>query len=151
MMTWQWYRLNELSVGQLYKLFALRSAVFVVEQNSVYQDLDGHDLDADHLIGWAGEDIAACLRVLQPGVTYEEMSIGRVVVAPAFRGCGAGREILKRAMAHIDERHPRHAIRISAQAHLQKLYGQFGFNTVSGTYLEDGIPHVKMLRQSAAI
>lgn len=149
MIRWQWCRLHDLSATQLYGLFAARVAVFVVEQDCAYQDLDGHDLDAGHLIGWSGTTVAACLRLLQPGVTFAELSIGRVVTTASFRGTGIGREMMSRAVAHIDQTYPRLKTRIGAQAHLQKFYGAFGFTTDSGVYLEDGIPHVEMIRVPA--
>jgi ElaA protein len=146
MITWQWCLLDELSATQLYALLAARSAVFVVEQNCAYQDMDGIDLDAEHLIGWSGSEVTACLRLLPPGVKYAEASLGRVLTSLAFRGSGIGRHMLAQAMQRLDERYGMHATRISAQAHLQSLYGEFGFRTVSDVYLEDGIPHVEMLR-----
>ena len=149
MIAWQWCRFDELSARQVYALLAARAAVFVIEQNCIYQDLDGHDLGAAHLVGWSGDDIAACLRLLQPGVTFTEMSIGRVLTMSRFRGIGTGRELLRRAVDRIDEQHPQ-PVRIGAQAHLQKFYSEFGFVADSALYLEDGIPHVEMLRPARA-
>lgn len=143
---WQWCTLDELPTTRLYALFAAREAVFIVEQNCVYQELDGLDPGAWHLIGWSGDAVAACLRVLAPGVKYPEISLGRVLTSAAFRGTGGGRELMQRALAWTDERYPQHGVRISAQAHLQRFYGSFGFSAVSQQYLEDGIPHIEMLR-----
>jgi len=146
---WQWCGLDDLTVRQLYKLLAARSEVFVIEQNCVYQDMDGLDLDAVHLIGWSGTEVGACLRLLAPGAKYPEASIGRVVTTKRVRGTGIGREMLALAVRRLDDDFPTHATRIGAQAHLQKFYGDFGFRTVSAEYVEDGIPHVDMLRPAA--
>lgn len=143
---WQWCRLHDLTVAQLYALLAAREAVFVVEQNCAYQELDGLDLDALHLVGWQGAQVAACLRVLAPGVKYAEAAIGRIMTAPAFRSNGLGRELMRRAVRHIDAEYHGRA-RISAQSHLEIFYRDFGFVPVSQPYLEDGIPHIEMLRQ----
>lgn len=147
MIRWQWCSLEDLSARQIYALFAARSAVFIVEQNCPYQDLDGADIEAEHLIAWSGADAAACLRLLAPGVKFVERSIGRVLTTRAFRGSGLGRELMTRAVARCDERYPSEAIRIGAQAHLERFYGAFGFVRTSDVYMEDGIPHVEMLRK----
>jgi ElaA protein len=143
---WRWCSLEDLSTRQLYALFAARSAVFVVEQNAPYQDLDGADLQAEHLIAWSGEEVAACVRILAPGVKYAEPSIGRVLTTKPFRTSGLGRELMVRAVSRCDERFPGRPIRIGAQAYLERFYGSFGFVRASDAYLEDGIPHVEMLR-----
>lgn len=149
MIDWQWCALSDLSARQLYKLFAAREAIFVVEQNCAYQELDGLDLEASHLVGWTGGEVAAYLRVLGPGTRFDEPSIGRVLTSKASRGSSLGRELVARSLAHIDERYPTHAVRISAQAHLEGFYHSFGFEVASSPYLEDGIPHIEMLRPTA--
>lgn len=145
---WQWCRLGELSTTQLYAVFAARESVFVVEQNCPYQELDGLDFQALHLIAWtnARTEVAAYLRVLGPGVKYAETSIGRVLTTKAFRGSGFGRILIATSLAHIESTYPGHAVRISAQAYLEQFYRAFDFEVVSAPYLEDGIPHVEMLR-----
>lgn len=143
---WQWCSLEDLSARQLYTLLAARSAVFVVEQRCAYQDPDGADIEAEHLIAWAGDDVAACARVLGPGAKFVEPSIGRVLTSAAFRSTGVGRELMARAVARCDERFPGKAIRIGAQAYLERFYASFGFVKASDTYLEDDIPHIEMLR-----
>ena len=147
-MYWQWCSLGDLSARQLYALFAARSAVFVVEQNCPYQDLDGADLEAEHLIAWSGGEVAACLRLLAPGVKYSEPSIGRVLTAKPFRTGGLGRELMARAIARCDEKFPHEPVRIGAQAYLERFYGSFGFVKASDVYIEDGIPHIEMLRSA---
>jgi len=143
---WQWCRLQELSALQLYALFAARESVFVVEQRCVYQELDGRDFEASHLIAWAGTEVAACLRVLAPGAKLSQPTIGRVMTAKGFRGRGLGRELMERALKHVDEVYPQ-SVRISAQAHLEKFYRSFSFEPVSEPYIEDGIPHIEMVRK----
>ena len=148
MIQWQWKRFSDLSAPQLYAVCAVREAVFVVEQSCPYQELDGLDFDAMHLIGWSGSEIAAYLRVLEPGVRYAEPSIGRVLTSKAFRGTGVGHMLVAMSLEYIDRQHPGRDVRISAQAHLERFYGRFGFEAVSERYLEDDIPHVEMLRRS---
>ena len=142
---WQWYRLSELSAVQLYAMLEARVAIFVVEQNCAYQDLDGLDLDAEHLIAWSGREVAAYLRVLAPGTRFEDPSIGRIITTQRFRGTGLGREIVTKGIERTRLRYAARPIRISAQKYLEKFYGTYGFRTVSEPYLEDGIPHVEML------
>lgn len=143
---WQWCALSELSARQLYAVFAARVAVFVVEQNCAYQEFDGLDLDAEHLVVWSGADVAAYLRLLAPGTRFAEPSLGRIITTQAFRGNGLGRELVARGLERARLRYPYRAVRISAQQYLEKFYRSFGFETVSEMYLEDGIPHVEMLR-----
>lgn len=148
--TWQARAFDELSARELYALLAARQDVFILEQRCLYNDFDGYDQDAHHLLGWLERDgqrqLAACLRVLAPGAKYGEMSIGRVLTTQAARGTGVGRELVARGIALAESLHPGHDIRIGAQAYLERFYGEFGFVRVSDTYLEDDIPHVDMLR-----
>ena len=142
---WQWCRLQTLSHEQLYALLSARETVFVVEQNCAYQELDGLDLEALHLIAWADAEVAACLRVLTPGVRIKQPALGRIMTAKAFRGCGLGRDLMTRALQYVDEA-GHDSVRVSAQTHLEKFYCSFGFEPVSEPYLEDGIPHIEMVR-----
>ncbi|HKE96262.1 MAG TPA: GNAT family N-acetyltransferase [Povalibacter sp.] len=146
MITWQWCTLDELPARRMYAVFAAREAVFVVEQACAYQELDGLDLEAQHLVGWDGSEVAAYLRVLDPGTRFAEPSIGRILTTSRFRGSGLGRELVSLSLARLDERFPARNVRISAQAHLERFYASYGFAVVSEPYLEDGIPHVEMLR-----
>jgi ElaA protein len=147
---WEWLPFSALSATQLYEILALRMDVFILEQQCLWNDLDGLDQDAYHLLAWRMVDgkrkLAAYLRVLAPGVHYDEMSIGRVVNARFARGSGIGRELLVKGIAHAEALHPGRRIKIGAQRYLEKFYGSFGFVTVSEPYDEDGIIHVKMLR-----
>ena len=146
MIRWQWCVLDQLTVVQLHAVFAAREAVFVVEQACAYQELDGWDLDAEHLIGWEQAQVAAYLRVLAPAVRFAEPSIGRILTAKAHRGTGLGRELVSRGLAHLDAKYPSSDVRISAQAYLERFYRSFGFVADSEPYPEDGIPHIEMLR-----
>jgi len=154
MIEWQWSSFADLTVAQLYEMLALRQQVFVLEQTCLYPDIDGLDTGAHHLLGWRSVDgrreLVASLRCLAPGAKYDEMSLGRVVTSPAARGTGLGRDLVAQGIAHAERLHAGHAIRIGAQAHLERFYGSFGFITVSDPYDEDGILHVDMLRQPTA-
>jgi ElaA protein len=143
---WQLRAFDELSTRELYALIAAREAVFIVEQHCAYLDADGLDLDAKHLLGWDGDSIAAYLRVLPPGTKYSEAAIGRVLTVKTHRGTGIGQIAMQRAIEFVDATFPNSGVRISAQAHLERFYSGFGFVRVSDTYLEDGIPHIEMLR-----
>jgi len=153
MIEWQWSSFADLTVAQLYEMLALRQQVFVLEQTCLYPDIDGLDPGAHHLLGWTTlegrRQLAASLRCLAPGAKYEEMSLGRVVTSPAARGTGLGRELVAQGIACAEQLHPGHAIRIGAQAHLERFYAGFGFVTVSEPYDEDGIMHVDMLRPAS--
>jgi ElaA protein len=141
---WQWRRYSELAPLEIYAIFSARQAVFVVEQNCPYQDMDGKDLDAWHLIGWSGKEVAAYLRLVAPGVSYPEPSLGRIITTQIGRGRGLGRELVARGLEKIHELYPTLPIRIGAQAHLHKFYGSLGFVQSSEPYDEDGIPHIEM-------
>lgn len=143
---WQWRAFGDLSTRELYAIIAVREAVFIVEQNCPYQDADGLDVDATHLIGWDQDVVAVYLRVLAPGAKYSQAAIGRVLTAKTHRGTGIGQIAMQRAVDFIDVTFPSVGMRISAQAHLERFYNEFGFSKVSDTYLEDGIPHIEMLR-----
>ncbi|XXF81693.1 GNAT family N-acetyltransferase [Myxococcaceae bacterium GXIMD 01537] len=149
MLDWRWKTFPELSLDELYAVLALRLEVFVVEQRSLYQDADGLDRECHHLLGTFQEEgsaLAAYLRVLPPGLKFEEVSIGRVVVAPRARGQNLGRELMTRALAFVEERYPGQRIRISAQHYLLAFYEGLGFRARGDVYDEDGVPHIDMLR-----
>jgi ElaA protein len=150
MIEWQWRGFDELSNVEVYAVLAARQQVFVLEQQCLYNDFDGLDAGAHHLLGWRSVDgqrvLAAYLRCLAPGAKYEEMSLGRVLTAQAARRTGAGRELLARGIDFAERQHPGHRIRIGAQQYLERFYQGFGFRTISEPYDEDGIMHVDMLR-----
>ena len=149
MISWQWCDLSELTTSQWYRVVAAREPVFVVEQKCAYQELDGWDLHAAHLIAWHGEEVAAYLRCFAPGVKWPEASLGRILTTQPFRSSGLGRELVARGLRRIDVQHPGSPVRIGAQSHLERFYGSFGFRVDSAQYLEDGIPHIEMLRPSS--
>jgi ElaA protein len=142
--SWHDREFAELTVRELYGITALRERVFVVEQNCVYLDADGVDPQCRHL--WAEDEatraIHAYCRLVPAGVKYAEASIGRVITAPEARGSGLGKELMQRAIAALGVI----PVRLGAQAHLEKFYGDLGFVTASAPYDEDGIPHIEMLR-----
>jgi ElaA protein len=151
-LAWKWSRFGDLSGAEVYEMLALRQRVFVVEQNCVFQDADGRDPDAWHLLG--SEDAAqprkliAYARVFEAGVRYAEMSIGRIVSAPEARGTGVGRLILAEALRFCTERWRGRPIRIAAQRRLEKFYADFGFVADGEPYLEDGIEHLDMIKSA---
>lgn len=144
---WREQAFHELSTGQLYAILALRARVFVVEQACAYLDADGVDPESRHL--WAepsepghGGAIRAYLRIVPAGAKFAEVSLGRIVTAPEARGTGLGRALVRRGLAAVRDA----PVRIGAQAHLERFYGEFGFVRASEPYDEDGIPHIEMLR-----
>lgn len=145
-MNWIFKTYDELSKDELYDSLALRVKVFVIEQNCPYQEVDGKDRYSDHLIGKNEQDrVIAYARIPHPGVSYTELSLGRVVTDPKFRGMKLGKELMKESMNKIREKWGDQPIRISAQEHLKPFYQSFGFEQVSEMYLEDDIPHIEML------
>lgn len=142
---WRLYAFDQLDVPQLYAVLAARVAVFVVEQDCPYQDLDGLDDAGLHLVAWGGDgSVVAYARILPPGTRFEQPSIGRVLTSLPGRRSGLGRELMRRAVAVIHARYPGHSIRISAQCYLERFYGDLGFAVDSAPYEEDGIAHVEM-------
>ena len=145
MIDWQWCRLHDLTTTQLYAVMAAREAVFVVEQRCAYQELDGLDFQSHHLIGWSASEVAAYLRVIEPGAKFVEASIGRVLTTQPYRRRGLGRQLMSTALRYIEQSYLERGVRISAQTYLDAFYRGFGFVPCSAQYLEDGIPHVEML------
>ncbi len=145
---WRCAKFDDLDARQLHAIFVARQVVFVVEQECAYLDADGLDLASWHVLGeTAGDGLVAYARLLPPGAYFEEPSIGRVLTAPAVRGQGTGHELMRRALGYCREVYPEfREIRIAAQQHLQGFYAQHGFQRASDPYVEDGIPHIQMLR-----
>ena len=137
-------RFKELSLLDLYKYLSLRNQVFIVEQNCVYQDIDGYDEEAMHVMLYENDDLVAYARIFDKGIKYETASIGRVVVSPKKRNLNLGHVLVNAAIQAIHENFETEEITISAQEHLQKFYAAHGFVTTSDMYLEDDIPHVQM-------
>lgn len=136
---------EELTPAELYEILKERIDIFIVEQNCIYHECDGKDYKAWHLMAREGSRLIGYLRILPPGVSYVEVSIGRVLVTKDFRGKGVGRSIMNLAIEYISKKLREKRIRISAQARLEKFYASLGFQRVSDVYLEDGIPHIEML------
>ncbi|MBS9461310.1 GNAT family N-acetyltransferase [Flagellimonas sp. 389] len=135
---------NELSNKELYDIMRLRSEVFVVEQNCIYQDLDDKDQKALHVFGKKDEKIVAYTRIFKPGDYFDATSIGRVVVAKEERKYGYGKLIMEASLAEISKRFSDVAVELSAQTYLVKFYTDLGFASYGEEYLEDGIPHIRM-------
>ncbi|MGO0041302.1 GNAT family N-acetyltransferase [Streptococcus suis] len=126
-------------------MLTLRVEVFVVEQACPYPEVDGKDPNCLHLLGTDGGELVAYLRILTAGLSYDEVSIGRVVIKPSHRGKGLGRPMMEQAIHFITNEWKESQIKIGAQAHLEKFYSSLGFEAFSEVYLEDDIPHLDML------
>ena len=144
---WKTASFDELSLAELYKILQLRQEVFILEQACVYSDLDNKDQKSAHLMAWHGDTLAAYTRLIPYGVSYSDaLSIGRVVVASAFRGSGLGGELMRRSIQGVQERFGRHTIKLGAQQHLKAFYNGLGFEQTSDPYLDAGILHIEMTR-----
>jgi ElaA protein len=141
---WKIKRFEALSASELYEVLQLRSEVFVVEQNCVYQDIDGKDRKALHLIGEYDSKIVGYARLFQSGDYFKQASVGRVVIDAGCRDKKWGHDLMREAIAGILEHFGESRITISAQLYLKRFYEQHGFAAVGETYLEDGIPHIEM-------
>lgn len=148
---WRALAFEALTTAELYSALRLRAEVFVVEQNCAFQDVDGLDALAVHLLGettdaQAKEPLLAYARLLPAGTAFAEASIGRVVTSPTARGSGLGHRLMAQAIGELHRRWGVQAIRIGAQAHLQSYYRQSGFEPQGDIYLEDGIDHIEMVK-----
>lgn len=137
---------DELTNHELYNMLRLRSEVFVVEQNCPYLDLDNKDQKSFHLLYYVNDELAGCTRLLPNGLSYDEISIGRVVIAPSHRGLGLGKKLMEVSISGCEEKFGKAPIRISAQYHLSNFYQSLGFTEQGEVYDEDGIPHIEMLK-----
>ncbi len=140
---------EELSLEELYELLRLRSEVFVVEQNCIYQDIDGKDKKAYHALGIYRDELVAYARVFSGGDYFENAAIGRVVVRNGFRKSGFGKVIVEHCIKYADEVLKAPILELAAQTYLKRFYKDLGFKAVGGEYMEDGIPHIKMKRISS--
>jgi ElaA protein len=138
---------SELSTQELYDLLQLRSEVFVVEQNCVYQDIDKKDQKALHVLGIKNNQLIAYTRLFKPGDYFDYASIGRVVVAKSQRQYQYGYDIMKASIEAIKKHFKENVIKISAQAYLKGFYNNLGFNEIGEEYLEDDIPHIAMIKK----
>lgn len=139
-------RFDELSIKELYKILHLRAEIFVVEQDCVYQDIDNKDQKAIHVIGYKDEDIVAYTRLFDARDYYENASFGRVLVSEKERKYGYGHDLIKVSIKAIETNFKTKKIKISAQKYLKKFYESHGFIKLGEEYLEDGIPHIAMIK-----
>ena len=145
--TWKIKSFEELSNSELYNILSLRMEVFVVEQNCPYQDADGKDLKSLHLMGFdENGNLIAYSRIVPAGISFNEVSIGRVVSSPKFRGTGSGQALMQKSIEVIYQKYGTVSIHIGAQLYLKNFYEKFGFIQISEEYLEDNIPHIEMLK-----
>lgn len=147
MIRWQCVHFSELNTLQLYKILRLRSEIFVVEQNCVYQDMDGLDTTCFHFCGWQNDKLIAYTRLIPRGISYADAaSIGRVVVSSLARGKNVGRQLMQLSIGNCERLFGAVDIKISAQFYLKKFYESLGFLQISEIYLEDGIEHIGMIK-----
>lgn len=149
-MKWICKTYKDLTLDEFHSILQLRINVFVVEQNCPYSELDGKDKMAYHFFAFAEdypEKIVAYTRIFKPGDYYTEAAIGRVVVHPDFRKEGLGYELMEKSMDKIKDLFKTNSIKIGAQTYLRKFYESLGFKKIGKDYLEDGIPHIYMLRK----
>ena len=145
-MTFHHSKFQELNIQQLYDILQLRSEVFVVEQDCVYQDIDGHDQIAIHICAYDKDTLVAYARILPPNTYFKEPSIGRIIVKASHRKLNLGHKLMDYCIAQTNQLYPDMTLKISAQQYLIKFYNTHGFEVEGEGYLEDGIPHVAMYR-----
>lgn len=143
--SWVTKKFETLTPQELYAILQLRTEVFVVEQQCVFQDMDGKDKDCLHLMAWENDQLLAYTRLVPAGVAYSLPSIGRVVTSPAARGRGIGKILMKNSISEIYTNFGVSPIKIGAQLYLLKFYSELGFKQTSDVYLEDGIEHIEMV------
>jgi ElaA protein len=139
-------KFDDLTPKQFYEIIHLRNEVFVVEQNCVFQDADHKDEDAYHFMLWNDNELAGYTRLLAPGLAYEQMSIGRVVTSPKYRRKGIGKQLMEESIKACYRSFGQGSIKIGAQLYLKKFYESFDFLQVGEQYIEDGIPHIYMIK-----
>lgn len=145
---WTYKSFETLTPFELYDVLKLRQEVFVVEQHCPYSDIDGKDIHSFHLLGYVQTHLACYARIVNPGISFPEVSIGRVTSSIAYRGKGAGKQLLAESVLQIEKTFGKVPIRIGAQGYLTKFYESFGFGIVEPEgYFEDGILHFIMLRK----
>lgn len=132
---------------ELYAILRLRTEVFVVEQACIFQDMDNKDQLSYHLMGWENNNLVAYTRLVPPGISYQEASIGRVVTSPAVRSNGLGKLLMEKSIEQTIHLYGKTPIKLGAQLYLKKFYESLGFRQTSDIYDEDGIDHIEMIRQ----
>jgi ElaA protein len=146
MITWTLKKFETLTPYELYTILRLRTEVFVVEQNCVFQDMDNKDQPAYHLMGWENDTLIAYTRLIPANLSYEEPSIGRVVTSASARGGGMGRKLMEKSIEEMVHLYGKTPIKLGAQLYLKKFYESLGFIQSSDIYDEDGIDHIEMIR-----
>ena len=148
-MEWICKAFDSLTPTELYAILQLRNEVFVVEQNCVFQDADNKDQDSYHLMGWDNEMLVAYSRIVPSGIAYDSFpSIGRVVTSPKTRRTGMGKILMHQSIEELQKLFGESSIKLGAQLYLKKFYESFGFVQSSDVYMEDGIPHIEMIRHA---
>jgi len=145
-LNWSVKSLDEIQPLQLYSMLKLRADVFIIEQNCIYPDMDGKDEHAMHVLGFKDKEVVAYTRVFDKGGYFDKASLGRVVVKESERRFKYGHELIRQSIKAIEDNYGNQPIKISAQQYLIKFYERHGFQAVGEEYLEDGIPHIGMLR-----
>ncbi len=143
---WECKPFHTLTPDELYCILKLRIEVFVIEQNCVFQDCDDKDQESYHYMGWQKNKLVAYTRLMPAGLAYEEISIGRVVTSPIVRHSHIGKELMSNSIEKLHELFGKLPIKIGAQLYLKRFYESLGFIQSSKIYLEDGIKHIKMIR-----
>lgn len=139
-------KFDELTPSQVEAIFRLRQNVFIIEQSCFYEDIDGSDSHASHLLYMVENNLAGYLRIFEPGLVFQnEVAIGRIVVEPSYRGLDIGKIVINTGIEHAQDRYPNKTIKIEAQAALVTYYIQFGFNPIGHVYNVDDIPHQLMV------
>lgn len=147
-MSWKIQTYDELTTEELYKIIQLRVNVFIVEQQTCYEDLDNHDQHSIHLSYVKNGKLCAYARILPPGEKFTMASIGRVITSQEMRGTGLGKDMIRLALEIIEDRWSGSEVFIQAQEYLKKFYSSFGFQQVSAPYIYDSLPHIDMLYQA---
>jgi len=149
MINWSFKQFDNLTPHELYSVLQLRNEVFVVEQNCVFQDADNKDQPSHHLMGWDNNMLVAYSRIVPLGIAYDSFpSIGRVVTSPKTRRTGMGKILMHQSIEELQKLFGESSIKLGAQLYLKKFYESFGFVQSSDVYMEDGIPHIEMIRHA---
>jgi len=145
-MKWIYYRnLSEYNPAHLYEVIKLRQDIFIIEQECIYDDIDGLDYESAHLLLFSEDyTLVGYLRIVPPGVKFDQLSIGRIAVKKSYRGKGLGKNLIKKGL-EIAKKRGETSVRIEAQAYLEKFYTGMGFKKISNIYSVDGIPHIQMI------
>ncbi|MBF26109.1 MAG: GNAT family N-acetyltransferase [Flavobacteriales bacterium] len=144
MIVWTLKTYNELSIDLLYQVLKIRQEVFIIEQNCNYLDADNYDQCSSHLLGFIDGELIAYMRIVNPGNIYKHLSLGRILVKKKYRNEGVGKQLMSKAISLFAMNHT--TIVLSAQYYLLNFYKEFGFEVIGDKYLEDNIPHIKMIR-----